>query len=115
MDSPEIHGGSTVSPNGLADKSTVQAAHPEVDDSKSTARYANFCRLSGTPEELVMDFGLNSHPMATAPQKVMAAQRIVAGWHTAKRLLYVLQQSVARHEAMFGVLETDAQKRARGV
>ncbi|MFN3194122.1 MAG: DUF3467 domain-containing protein [Aureliella sp.] len=113
MDSPKFEGTPTVSPNGLASKPTIEAAQPEVDDSKSTAWYANFCRLSGTPEELLIDFGLNSHPMANTPQEVMVTQRVVAGWHTAKRLLHVLQQSVARHEAMFGVLETDVQKRVR--
>jgi hypothetical protein len=32
---------------------------------------------------------------------------------TAKRLLAALQMSVQRHEAVFGVLETDIQKRLR--
>ncbi len=109
MDSPKIHGGPTVSPNGLANKTT----HAEVDDSKSTAKYANFCRLSGTPEELLIDFGFNAHPAATTAHQVVVAKRVVAGWHTAKRLLHVLQQAVDRHEAVFGVLETDVQKRVR--
>ena len=113
MESPKVRSTPTASPNGLANKPTIEAAQPEVDYSKSTARYANFCRLSGTPEELLIDFGLNSHPMANTPQEVMATQRVVAGWHTAKRLLHVLQQSVARHEAMFGVVEIDVQKRVR--
>ena len=117
MDNPKTYGGPTVSPNQPAHKSparpTTQAAQVEVDDSKSTAQYANFCRLLGTPEELLMDFGLNSHPTGTTAQKVMVTQRVVTGWHTAKRLVHVLQQTVERHEAVFGVLETDVQKRVR--
>ena len=81
-----------------------------VDDSKTTADYANFCRLSGTPEELLIDFGLNPQPTSTT-QPIAISQRIITGWHTAKRLLHVLQLTVDRHEAAFGVLETDVQKR----
>ena len=117
MENPTTYGGPTVRPNEPAHKSPAppitQAAQVEVDDSKSTAQYANFCRFSGTPEELLMDFGLNSHPTGTTTQKVMVTQRIVTGWYTAKRLVHVLQQTVERHEAAFGVLETDAQKRVR--
>jgi hypothetical protein len=46
-------------------------------------------------------------------QPIVATQRIVMGWHTAKRLLHVLQLTVERHEAAFGALETDVQKRVR--
>ena len=35
----------------------------QVDDSKAIATYANFCRVTGTPEELIVDFGLNPQPM----------------------------------------------------
>ena len=120
MDKPETHGGvPTAGPNESADKSPAaaiaQGAPVEVDDGKSSAQYANFCRLSGTPEELLMDFGLNLHPTGTTTQKTMVTQRVVTGWHTAKRLVHVLQQTVERHEAVFGVLETDAQKRIRRV
>jgi hypothetical protein len=83
----------------------------EVDDSTTTSNYANFCRLSGTPEELLIDFGLNSQPASLTPQPVAVSQRIVTGWHTAKRLLHALQLTVDRHEAAFGVLETDVRKR----
>ena len=40
-------------------------------------------------------------------------QRIIVNFFTAKRLLAALQLSVQRHEAVFGVLETDIQKRLR--
>jgi hypothetical protein len=90
-----------------------QAVQVEVDDSKSMTQYANFCRLSGMPEELLIDFGLNPQPMGITPQQVIVPQRVVVGWHTAKRLLHVLQLSVDRHEAAFGILETDVQKRIR--
>lgn len=75
--------------------------------------YANFCRLTGSPEELLIDFGLNPQPTGTPTRPVAVSNRIVTGWHTAKRLLQVLELSVARHEAAFGVVETNIQKRVR--
>jgi len=85
----------------------------EVDDSRTVACYANFCRVTGTPEELIIDFGLNPQPVGVPTQPIVVKQRIVTNLYTAKRLLQVLQLSVGRHEATFGALETDVQKRIR--
>lgn len=82
-----------------------------VDESKLVAAYANFCRVTGTPEELIIDFGLNAHPFGAAAEPVPISQRIVTNYFTAKRLLHALHLTVQRHEATFGVLETDVQKR----
>ena len=38
---------------------------------------------------------------------------IIVNYYTAKRMLAALQMSVQRHEAAFGVLETDVQKRVK--
>ena len=73
--------------------------------------YANFCRVTGTPEELIIDFGLNNQPMGVPTEAIPIAQRIIVNFFTAKRLLGALSMSVQRHEAAFGVLETDVQKR----
>lgn len=101
-----------------SEPSTSPTPQPEqvqvqVNDRDSAADYANFCRITGTPEELLIDFGLNPQPLGTPTEPIVATQRIVTSWHTAKRLLGALQMTVARHEAVFGVLETDVQKRAR--
>jgi hypothetical protein len=81
-----------------------------VDDSKAIVCYANFCRVTGTPEELILDFGLNAQPMG-APTDVEIKQRLVLNYFTSKRLLQALAMSIQRHENAFGVLETDIQKR----
>jgi hypothetical protein len=83
----------------------------KVDESKLIAMYANFCRVTGTPEELIIDFGLNAHPFGPNDEPVSVGQRIVTNYFTAKRLLHALHLTVQRHEAAFGVLETDVQKR----
>jgi len=88
-----------------------QGQRVEVDDSKATCSYANFCRVTGTPEELIIDFGLNSQPFGVPTEPVQITQRVVTNYFTAKRMLHALHLSVQRHEQAFGVLETDVQKR----
>jgi len=83
----------------------------QVDDSKSVAAYANFGRVTGTPEELIIDFGLNPQPIGIPAEPIKLTQRIVTNYYTAKRLLHALSLSVKRHEEAFGVVETDIQKR----
>jgi hypothetical protein len=82
-----------------------------VDATKAHAAYANFCRVTGTPEELIIDFGLNTQPMGTPSEPIEISERIVMNYYTAKRMMAALQMSLQRHEAAFGVLETDVQKR----
>ena len=84
-----------------------------VDDSNIVALDANFCRVTGTPEELIIDFGLNPQPVGIPNEPIKVGQRIIVNFFTAKRLLGALSMSVQRHEAVFGVLETDINKRLR--
>jgi len=85
----------------------------QIDDTKALACYSNFCRVTGTPEELIIDFGLNPQPVGIPTQPIVITQRIITNFYTAKRMLNALQMTVARHEATFGVLEIDVQKRVR--
>jgi hypothetical protein len=84
-----------------------------VDDSNVIATYSNFCRVTGSPEELIIDFGLNPQPVGIPKDPIKVSQRVILNYYTAKRLLAALQMSIQRHEAIFGVLETDIQKRLR--
>jgi len=83
-----------------------------VDDSKAVSCYANFCRVTGSAEELIIDFGMNAQPLNSPDSKVEIQQRVVVNFFTAKRLLHALHVSVRRHEEVFGTLETDIRKRA---
>lgn len=98
-------------PAADAEKSAAARAQIETDESHLTALYANFCRVTGTPEELIVDFGLNPQPMGNATHPIAVTQRIVMNYYTSKRLLAALHMAVQRHESVFGVLETDVQKR----
>jgi hypothetical protein len=84
-----------------------------VDASQLSTVYANFCRVTGTPEELVLDFGLNTQmaPMASEPIKL--SHRLVLNFYTAKRLLGALHMALQQHENVYGVLEVDVAKRAQ--
>ncbi len=90
-----------------------QSFQVDVDDSHVTAAYANFCRVTGSPEELIIDFGLNPQPVGVPKNPITVSQRVIVNYYTAKRLLHALSLSVQRHEAVFGVLETDIQKRLK--
>ena len=85
----------------------------QIDDKDAIANYANFCRVTGTPEELIIDFGLNPQPIGVPTQPIPVTQRIITNFYTAKRMLHALTMTVQRHEATFGVLEIDVQKRVR--
>ncbi|MFM8574235.1 MAG: DUF3467 domain-containing protein [Pirellula sp.] len=91
----------------------VQQVTVQVKDDDAIALYANFCRVTGSPEELIVDFGLNPQPVGIPKDPIHVKQRIIMNFYTAKRLLAALQMSVQRHEQVFGVLETDIQKRLR--
>ncbi|MEL7499144.1 MAG: DUF3467 domain-containing protein [Planctomycetota bacterium] len=82
-----------------------------VDDTGAVSAYANFCRVTGSPEELIIDFGMNAQPMGSNEQPVDIEQRIILNFYTAKRLLHALHVSVQRHEEVFGPIETNIQKR----
>ena len=115
QDSPSKPEGETSAPagGGQQPQQQVQRQQVQVDDTKAVTCYANFCRVTGTPEELIVDFGLNTQPVGVPSEKIAITERIVLNYFTAKRLLAALQMSVQRHEAAFGVLETDIQKRVQ--
>ena len=84
-----------------------------VEDSDVTACYSNFCRVSSTPEELILDLGLNTTPFASGDITVPVSQRIIMNHITAKRMLGLLSATLQRHEQAFGVVETDVRRRVR--
>ena len=44
-----------------------QPPRVKIDDTGASCSYANFCRVTGTPEELIVDFGLNTQPFGEWP------------------------------------------------
>lgn len=103
----------------MADEQTPASAPAQqpqqfaVDTSQLSTVYANFCRVTGTPEELVLDFGLNTQMTPNPTEPVKLSHRLVLNFFTAKRLLGALHMAVQQHESVYGVLEVDIQKRVR--
>jgi hypothetical protein len=75
--------------------------------------YPNFCRVTATPEEVILDFGLNPEPFAARGQNVKVVERIVMNLYTAKRLLTAIGMTIQRHEETFGAIELDVRRRLR--
>ena len=90
-----------------------QQVQVQIDDSKILASYANFCRVTGTPEELIIDFGLNPQPFDVPTGPIPVTQRIITNFYTAKRMLHALALTIERHEATFGALEINVERRVR--
>jgi len=108
----------------LSQKGAVNHAEPEnlqeppkseviVDVAGVQPGYANFCRLTATPEEVILDYGVNPQPFASGPQQVKVNQRIVLNFYTAKRLMVALDTTIRRHEETFGAIELDVRRRAK--
>jgi len=90
-----------------------QPAQFPTDSSQISTVYTNFCRVSVTPEELVLDFGLNSQMTPNQSEPIRLTHRVVMNFYTAKRLMSALHGVVTQHENAYGVLELDFQRRAR--
>ncbi len=82
-----------------------------LDDSQLQCAYSNFCRVTGSPEEVIIDFALNPNPFSRTDQTVKIDQRLVLNYYTSKRLFAALQQTIMRHEQNFGVIELNVQRR----
>ncbi len=102
MSTPQAPG-----PNPASQENTVRI---EVDDSQVDAQYANWCRVSITPEEVILDLALNPNPLAQV-QKFKVSNRVILNFYWAKRLAALLNETVQRHEKAFGKVETDFRKR----
>jgi Protein of unknown function (DUF3467) len=105
-------------PGGMHPDLPSQQDHPAqqttevvVDDSGAQPTYANFCRVTATPEEVILDFGLNPQPFSAGVQVVKANHRIVMSAYTTKRLLAAIGMTIQRHEQTFGAIEMDVNRR----
>ena len=93
---------------------TQQQVQVPIDDSELLNLYVNFFRVTGNPDEVLLDLGMYSQVMgATGPEPIELSHRLVMNFVTAKKLAEVLRVVVARHEQAFGVVELDPNRRLR--
>ena len=81
-----------------------------IDETGCEETYANFFSVTGSPEEVALDFGLMHREIKTT---VRLKARIYLNYYNAKRLLTGLTQSIRKYEETYGPLELDPRKRAR--
>lgn len=92
----------------------AQNVRVDLNSANLNTVYANFFRVTGTFEELVLDFGLHTGAiLPQGPEPVKLAQRLVLSFPTAKRLLAALEVAVNRHEQAFGSVEVEPHKRTK--
>jgi hypothetical protein len=110
----EGSGLSDINPTPGAHEPGQQAQQAEIvlDDKAAYAAYSNFARVTATPEEVIIDFGLNPNPFMAGKQEVQVTQRLIMNFYTAKRLASALGMTLQRHEATFGTIELDVRRRA---
>lgn len=94
-----------------------QSAAPQteivLDDKDAHIAYANFARVTATPEEVIIDFALNQNPFQQGRQEMSVAQRLILNFFTAKRLLLALNHTLQRHESTYGSVELNLLRRAQ--
>lgn len=81
------------------------------DDSNVNTAYSNFCRVTGNPEELIIEFALNPQAVGIPDTPIPLFQRTVVSFFTAKRLLHALEMTIQRHESKYGEIEMNPQRR----
>jgi hypothetical protein len=75
--------------------------------------YANFVRVTATPEEMFLDFGVNEDPFGAGPKVVTLERRVILTPLGSKMLLGELTRAVTGYETDFGVIELDVRKRVK--
>lgn len=107
----------TKTPPALANPTNqppAQNVRVDLNSASINTLYANFFRVTGTFEEMILDFGLHTGAiLPQGPEPVKMSQRLVISYTTAKRLLSALEVSVQRHEQTFGTIEVEPQKRIK--
>jgi len=88
-----------------------QQVQLRIDEARMRTSYANTIRTSTTPDEVVMDFGINM-PVPTpdnTPVLVFdVSSRVVMNWRGAKRLAITLGQIIRQYESANGEINLNA-------
>src|SRR5215468_6001278 len=103
----------TPNPQAPQQPAPAQQAEIVLIETHAHAAYSNFARVTSTAEEVIIDFCLNPNPFATGRQEINVSQRLIMNFYTAKRLFSALGMTLQRHEATFGQIELDVQRRVQ--
>ena len=59
-----------------------QQSEVVLNDKEANAAYSNFARVTATPEEVIVDFGLNPNPFLSGKQEINVNQRLIMNFYT---------------------------------
>ena len=89
-------------------------AQVPMDLSSLQTSYANVCRIAQTPNEVIVDFGMNPNFYgAILDEPVKLSNRVILSHDAAKRLCLHLTATIQSYEARYGAIELDINKRLR--
>ena len=92
----------------------TKPAAPQLDTANLKASYANVCRIAQTPNEVIIDFGLNPNFFGQVlDEPLKLDNRIILSHDAAKRLCLHLTATVQNFEARYGTIELDIAKRLK--
>ncbi len=92
----------------------IKTPTPSIDATNLKASYANVCRIAQTPNEVIIDFGMNPNffgQIIDEPLKL--DQRIILSHDAAKRLCLHLTATIQNFESKYGAIELDVAKRLK--
>ena len=91
-----------------------------IDETDVPTRYANSFRTNVTPEDVIIDFGMNTVTKANRTDKGVEAEilfknseKMIINYYTAKRLAITLSRLVRVYEDRFGELKLNVTEREK--
>jgi hypothetical protein len=82
-------------------------------DPKAAVVYANWCRVTATPEELFLDFALNDNPFGATAKSLLLDRRVILTHARGKALTADLTKALQTFESEVGAIELDVRKRMK--
>jgi hypothetical protein len=93
----------------------TKPATPAIDVTGMKTSYANVCRIAQTPNEVIVDFGVNPNFFGTIlDEPLKLDNRVILSHDAAKRLCIHLTATIQNYEARYGSIELDVTKRLKG-
>jgi hypothetical protein len=98
----------------MSDTKPTAPELPKIDKESIKTSYANVCRIAQTPNEVIVDFGMNPNFFGQVlDEPVTLDHRIILSHDAAKRLCIHLTNTIQAYEAKYGTIELDIAKRIK--
>ncbi len=104
---------SSAVPKNIMSEETKPAT-PQIDTASMRTSYANVCRIAQTPNEVIVDFGLNPNFFGNIlDEPLKLDNRVILSHDAAKRLCIHLTATIQNFESRYGTIELDVAKRLK--